>query len=164
MIKVFKELKELSVNGIYNKTSIEFWLHKNDHNYKKLIKDVHTLNKEFPNAYIRNHNMLQNEAKFLDTYEVLLDVLECYENELYHKEQMAYYNRIKNDELEFNSWLQMHKLDEGDMQTKFKQLFQNTSKLSGYEFIIRYPFDLPLTIKVDELDFKNTIQFINIIQ
>lgn len=159
-----RELENLSENGIYRKDKIESWVLKHELRYKRLIMDIDILNREFPSAYIRNHNMLQKEAKFLDTYEVLLDVLECYENELYFKEQIAYYNRIKNDDLEFSSWLHMHRLDEGDMQTKFKQLFQNTSKFSGYEFIIRYPFDLPVTIKVDELDFKNTIQFISIIQ
>jgi len=43
-------------------------------------------------------------------------------------------------------------------------LFQNTSTLSGYEFVIRYPLSLPVTIKLDEVDFKETLQFLNILE
>tara|TARA_R110002124_G_scaffold287024_1_gene469944 strand:- start:1551 stop:2045 length:495 start_codon:yes stop_codon:yes gene_type:complete len=164
MIKVFKELKSLANKGVYNKTSIEYWLHKNKLKYKNLKSDIDALERDFPNAYIRNDDRLINEVKFLETYEVLIDVLECYKNELYFKAEIEYYNRIKNDEVELKSWLKMHKLDEVKMQSKFRELFQNTSTFSGYEFIIRYPFDLPVKLEVNTSDFQNTIQFIEILK
>lgn len=164
MIKVFKELKNLGNNGIYSKLNIEFWLHNNELKYKKLKKYIDTLQNDFPNAYIRNDDRLINEVKFLETYEVLIEIIECYKNELYFKSEIEYYNRIKNDEVELKSWLMMHKLDEVNMQSKFRELFQNTSTSSGYEFIIRYPFGMPVTIEVNEIDFQNTIEFLRIIK
>lgn len=164
MIKVFKELKNLGNNGIYSKPNIEFWLHNNELKYKKLKKDIDAIEKDFPNAYIRNDDRLINEVKFLETYEVLIEVLECYQNEFYFKAEIEYYNRIHDDEVELRSWLKMHKLDEVNMQSKFRELFQNTSTFSGYEFIIRYPFDLPVKLEVNASDFQNTIQFIEILK
>ena len=137
MIKVFKELKSLANKGVYNKTSIEYWLHKNKLKYKNLKSDIDALERDFPNAYIRNDDRLINEVKFLETYEVLIDVLECYKNELYFK---------------------------AEIESKFRELFQNTSTFSGYEFIIRYPFDLPVKLEVNTSDFQNTIQFIEILK
>ncbi len=164
MIKVFKELKNIADKGVYSKANIKCWLHNNELKYKSLKNDIDALETDFPNAYVRNDDRLINEIKFLETYEVLIEILECYNNERYFKAEIDYYSRIKNEEIELNSWLQMHQADECDMQSLFKRLFQNTSTLSGYEFIIRYPFSLPVEIKVDASDFQNTMEFIKILK
>lgn len=162
--QVIQELKSLASNDVYSKDKIELWLLKHEMVYKKLIKDLNTLNEEFPDAYIRNHSMLKNEAQFLDIYEVLLDIIDCYKNETYYKGQVEFYHQIKNDEPELRSWLWMHKFDEGKMQSKFNQLFQNNTVLTGYEFVIRYPFSLPVAIKLDESDFQHTLELISILK
>ncbi|KIX20731.1 hypothetical protein SY27_12645 [Flavobacterium sp. 316] len=164
MNKIYEELENLSDNGFYTKDKIVWWLDKHKLRFEKLKKDIDALANEFQDDYVRSHKGLQKEAQFLDTYEVLQEVLECYKNELYYKGQIEYYNKVKDDEFEVNSWLQLHKLDEGEIQTKFKMMFQNTSIASGYEFVIRYPFSLPVTIKFNESDFCHTIQLINLLK
>lgn len=163
-MKYFEELENLSNNGFYTKDKIVWWLDKHKLRFEKLKTDIDALANEFEDAYVRNHKGLQKEAQFLDTYEVLQEVLECYKNELYCKGQIEYYNKVKDDDLEVNSWLQLHKSDEGEMQTKFKMMFQNTSTASGYEFVIRYPFSLPVSIKFNELDFHYTLQLLSLLK
>ncbi|MEZ4801131.1 MAG: hypothetical protein R2797_00045 [Gelidibacter sp.] len=164
MNNIFWELKALSVDGIYKKDNIEQWLLKHKMTYEKVFKIYDTLNKEFPNSSIRQHKDFEQEGLFLDTYEVLMDVIECYYNEIFYKVQIEFYNKIKDDKHELNSWLWMHRFDEGKMQSKFRILFQNNSSPSGYEFRIRYPFSLPVTINLDEKDFQYTLQFMDIIK
>lgn len=164
MNKIYEELENLSDNGFYTEEKIVWWLDKHKLRFEKLKTDIEALAKEFQDDYVRNHKGLQKEAQFLDTYEVLQEVLECYKNELYYKEQIEYYNKVKEDELEVNSWLRLHKLDESEMQTKFKMLFQNTATASGYEFVIRYPFSLPVSIKFNESDFLYTLQLLSLLK
>ena len=160
-----KELEALSsFEGVYSKDKVEWWLNKHKLRHEKLSKNIDTLNKEFPNTHVRSISILQNEAKFLDIYEALLEVIECYSNELYYKGEMELYSTINDDKIQLDSWLQAHKLDEGKKQSKFKQLFQNTSTFSGYEFVIRYPLSLPVTIKLDEAEFKYTLKFLEILE
>ena len=162
--EIFAELESLSQQGLYRKDSIQYWLLKHRIIYKTLNKDIDTLNKEFPNSYIRNYYAFKDESKFLDTYEVLLEVLKCYKKELYFKEQIVFYNDIKDNGAHFNSWLSKKKVSENKFISQFNQMFQNTTMPSGYEFIIRYPFFLPVNIKLDESDFKHTLQFLEILE
>jgi hypothetical protein len=162
--ELIDELIELSKDGFFTRDRIGWWLDKHKFRFKKLSADIDTLSKEFQDEYVRNHHLLQNEAIFLDTYEVLLKILECYKNEQYYKGQIEYYNKVKDDDLELSSWLQTHLSDGGEMQTNFNMLFQNTSTVSGYEFIIRYPFSLPVSIKFNESDFHYTLQFLSLLK
>lgn len=158
------DLENHAKNGIYRREGIESWLLKYSLKFERVRNEIETLHKEFPDAYIRSHPKLENEAKFLDTYEVLLEIIDCYINEIYYKGQIEFYNRIKYEKAELVSWLWMHKFDEGKMQSTFNKLFQNTSTSSGYEFIIKYPFSLPVTIMLDESDFKYTLHFMDILK
>lgn len=164
MNEVFEELKNLSNDGIYSRKELEWWVLKNELRYKDVCRIIDTLNDEFPDLHARSHVSYDKDGQFLTTYEVLLDVIECYKNESYHKGEMVFYNKIRNDKEELGSWLQMHKLDEGKMQSKFKQLFENTSRLSGFEFILRHPFMFPILIKFSEADFQYTLDFIDILK
>jgi hypothetical protein len=171
MNKFFKELENLSENGFYTKDRIEWWLLKYNEDYKHYYNDKETRPgmKITYRADASSHrkesiDLLNKINVFLDTYEVLLEVLECYKNEIFYKGQIEYYNKVKEDDLELSSWLQTHLFDEGEMQTNFNILFQNTSKESGYEFIIRYPFSLPVSIKLNESDFCYTLQLLSLLK
>ncbi|WP_282148626.1 hypothetical protein [Algibacter lectus] len=163
MHKVFKDLEGLSERGIYKKNHIEYWLLNEELRYKALSKDFDILEKEYPDTYIRGLTSLRNESMFLGIYEVLLEVIECYNNELYCKKEVAIYEAIKQDKHDLEAWLQRHKLDERKKLLRFNRLFQNIFTVSGYEFLIREPLCIPVTIKLDELDFKHSVHFFNIL-
>ena len=160
--KIYEDLKSLSLDGVYNRPKIELWLKKCEPEYKVQSGFFEEFSKDF--TYARSLTKYAFEFQFLDVYEVLVEVLECYSNELYYKEQIELYSTINEDKIQLDSWLQAHKLDEDKKQAKFKQLFQNNSTISGYEFVIRYPLSLPVTIKLDEVDFKETLQFLDILE
>lgn len=160
--KIYEDLKSLSLDEVFNRPKIELWLNKYKSEFKTQSGFFEELSKEF--TYPRSLTLYQSESQFLDTYEVLLEVLECYRNEPYYKANIEHYRTIKESKDKTDSWLQTLKLDEDKRLSKFKQLFQNTSALSGYEFVIRYPFSLPVTIKLDEVEFKYTLKFLEILE
>lgn len=168
---LIKDLENSSHEGIYPKDKIEHWLHKYQKDYQIHNEGIGN-RPSMPVTYRKDVNFnvkkridfINKTIPFLDTYEALLEVLECYNNEYYYKAEMELYTVIKSDKLKLKSWLELHKLDKGKKLSKFKQLFQNTSTLSGYELVIRYPFSLPVKIKLDEADFKETLQFLKLLE
>ncbi len=162
MSKPFEELENLSDSGIYKKDKIEWWLLKYEEEYNYLFNVLEAEKVNF--THPRNLSKYKEEAQFLDTYEVLLKVSKFYRNEAFFKGQVELYNSIRDSEAQLSSWLETSKLVEGERYKEFISLFQNTAKLSGYEFVIRYPFSLPVSIKLDETDFKETLHFLEILE
>lgn len=161
----FEELRKLSTNNVYNQNIIESWLFKYDSFYHELYNRIKVFENKCNTQHIRNHKMFLMEGKFLDTYEVFMEVLECYKKESCYKEQIEIYNiNGEEDKASLDKWLRNHKLVESKFISQFNQMFQNTTTPSGYEFIIRYPFFLPVDIKLDESDFKHTLQFLEILE
>lgn len=160
--EAFMELKDLSDSGLYSKDKIEWWLLKFEEEYNNLFNFFEAEKVNF--THPRNLSKYKEEAQFLDTYEVLLKVADFYRNEIYFKEQVELYDSIKDSNAQLNSWLETNKLVEGKRYKEFVYLFQNTTKLSGYDFVIRYPLSLPLSIKLDKTDFKYTLQFLEILE
>ncbi len=160
--EAFIELNDLSDSGLYSKDKIEWWLLKFEEEYNNLFNFFEAEKVNF--THPRNLSKYKEEAQFLDTYEVLLKVADFYRNEIYFKEQVELYDSIKDSTAQLNSWLETNKLVEGKRYKEFVYLFQNTTKLSGYEFVIRYPFSLPVSIKLDETDFKETLHFLKILE
>jgi hypothetical protein len=110
--EVIEELKSLSIGEeLYTKKKIKYWLVKYQLAYKELLKSIEKLSIETSNPYVRNLSALEEESKFLDTYEVLLKVNEYFGNEIYFKEELNKYDLIKNNINELRSWLENHKLE-----------------------------------------------------
>jgi len=167
---MIKELENLSDNGVFNRNKIEWWLLKYDEDYQHYYNDKETRSKMkiTCRADVSSHrkesiDLLNKINVFLDTYEVLDKVSEFFRNELYFKDEVVFYNSIKNDLKQLNSWLEIHELDKANKYAEFVSLFQNTSTLSGYGFEIFYPFSLPIKIKLDESDFKYTLRYLEIL-
>jgi hypothetical protein len=165
------ELENLSENSIYKRDKIEWWLLKYDEVYKYYYNDKETRSKmkityraDASSHRKESIDLLNKINVFLDTYEVLDKVSEFYRNELYFKDEVVFYKSIKDDIKEQNSWLEIHELGKVNKYDEFISLFQNTSKSSGYEFEILYPFSLPLKIRLDESEFKYTLKFLEILK
>jgi|GEM_PF-6925840 len=162
MNEIFEELENLSDNGIYKKDKIEWWLLKFEEEYNNQFNLLEAEKINF--THPRNLSKYKEEAQFLDTYEMLLKVADFYRNEIYFKEQVELYHSIEDSKVQLESWLERNKLVEGKRYKEFVSLFQNTTKLSGYELVIRYPLSLPLSITLEEADFKYTLQLLKILE
>ncbi len=162
MKNIIEELEKFNNNGFYKRENIEWWLLKYEEEYRNQFNVLEAEKINFTNP--RNLSKYKEEVQFLDTYEVLLKVADFYRNEIYFKEQVELYDSIKDSNVQLDSWLEINKLVEGKRCKEFVYLFQNTTKLSGYDFVIRYPLSLPLSIKLDRTDFKYTLQFLEILE
>jgi hypothetical protein len=170
-IEIIEELKSLSDNGLFKRSKIEWWLLKYKEDYQHYYNDKETRSKmkityradASPHSK-ESIDLLNKINVFLDTYEVLDKVSEFYRNEQYFKDEVVFYNSIKDNNKEQISWSRKHELDKTNKYGEFVSLFQNTSTLSGYGFEILYPFSLPLKIRLDESEFKYTLKFLEILK
>ncbi len=157
-----KELKNLSENNTYSISKIEWWLLKYRGEYQNGNSVINAIPSSF--TYPRISPKYQEEFNFKDLYERLEEVSICYKNETHFKEQLAVYNKVKNNVSELNNWLATHYLDAGKQQSKFRMLFADNRELIDYSFKIHLPTSLNLSVMVDANEYQYSLQFLNILE
>ena len=74
---VILELESLSsIEGLYTRGRIAWWLIKHENGYKALSRIKETLEAEFPNRNLREQKSLIKELLFIELYEGLEDAFE----------------------------------------------------------------------------------------
>ncbi len=167
--KVIKELKTLSIDGVFSMDKIELWLMKYEEEYLKIRrieddKSTILLNGErviFPAA----SEPSGKEGIYLFLYEAIEKLFQLHKRENYFKQEMAIYKAIENVPSEVIEWLiKNEELGAKDYINFLDEYFDYAPKAYGlnekyhlkvYTSTFR---DFPVFINRD--DFKNTIQFI----
>jgi prolyl oligopeptidase PreP (S9A serine peptidase family) len=100
----------------------------------------------------------------LDLYEALNEVLNFYNNESYFEKQLEIYELVKNDNEQFNTWLEYHRADKKYMYERFVTLFSDNATVTGFNLTILYPLSLPVKVKLDASEFQYTLKFLEILE
>ena len=162
IIQSLENLKSLTKDNTYSIVKIEWWLLKYKGEYQYTNSVIDAIPSSF--TYPRISPKYQEEFNFKDLYERLEEVSICYKNETHFKEQLAVYNKVKNNVSELNNWLATHYLDAGKQQSKFRILFADNRELIDYSFKIHLPTSLNLSVIVEANEFQYSLQFLNILE
>jgi hypothetical protein len=163
-MKSIKELDSLSDKGIYQREKIEWWLMKYRKDYQQFDNDVFpsmkiTFRADSSKQHKEKITLINETRAFVNTYKILDKVSEFYRNEIYYKEELEIYSKLKNN---LNAWIR--KSAEDSKYSEFVNLFQDNRTPLGYKLDILYPLDLPLKISLYEPDFNYTFKYLEILK
>jgi len=165
IIEAYKQLLGLIIDNIYHIPKIEWWLLKNETLYVQIkrINDSKHLY-EIDDSIVRLPNNIGNptsDEKFIDVYESLDVLTKLHRNEKYFKQEMAIYDRIKNEPQKVKQWLKKNeKLGTEDYVTFLIDYLDYDPNDNEYHLNVFFLKDDKLEVYVDREDFKHTIEFI----
>jgi len=154
---------ELLIEGDYiNLSKLDWWLLKYESAYQDAISTIEAIPSDYTFPRIGDRYTLEFQLK--DLYELLEEVSVCHGNEVYFEEQLELYDEVSNNVTKRNSWLERHKLNPSEEQTKFINQFADSREVTGCNFELSLPLGLDFTMKVNPIDFESTLRFLDIIE
>ncbi len=147
------EFNNLSKNNTYAVTKINLWIYKYEFVYNQAITSIRSKN-SFPRLLEQNRQAYE----FIDFYELLKKISLCSENEMFFKEQLSIYDKIKNNVTKLNNWLNIQHQDNEKKQNLFNDVFYDNRELTDYNFTISS------SLIIDHLEFKYSLQYLRLLK
>lgn len=161
MKSILKDLKDQPLSI----AKVEWWLLKYSDFYKKTSDFVYSqhLFKLEDGSTVRLPPLGEptDQEKFLDLYKALDTICELHRNEKYFEQELVEYQKIKDSQSELKNWITKNE----DLGTEKYVCFlvdyldysENAEHLNIYVHSSK-----DLEIYIDQQDFKNTIEFLEI--
>ncbi|UPQ78690.1 hypothetical protein M0M57_13815 [Flavobacterium azooxidireducens] len=155
-----KELTSIGKNNIYQISQIEWWLLKNQENYKCCKENNIKLNSCFDDIGCAC-GMNSQENKFTSLYENLSEATEFHRFEEYAKNELTLYKSIISDKSKIKEWLIKNEKIASEFLSTFLIYYLNYSEIErdNYHLLIFRSEEQNLDIFIQRTDFENLIEF-----
>ncbi|CAM4173362.1 DUF3127 domain-containing protein [Flavobacterium antarcticum] len=160
--KIADEFEALSDTGFHNVEILETWLSKYDAEYRHQ-KAIYNSLKENGSIPLLSESF-KDESIFVLGYEIVQEVVECSKDEPFFKEQIEIYEAIKNDVTKLSLWLQEHYLETDGKQSRLRKSFQDTRRISGYDFTVTFIFGPLKNVPLEISEWEYTAKFLDVIE
>lgn len=160
-----KELLNLSSVSVFRIAQIEWWLLKYEGEYKR----IHQIEQskylyEIDGEVVRLPDYIgcrTDEEKFIDTYQRLDELTQLHKNEEYFKQEMAIYQKVKNNPDLVQDWLKKNEqFGTKDYILFLTEYLDYIIDNTEYHLKVFFLGDKELEVYVDREDFKYTIEFL----
>lgn len=167
MVNYIEEFLNLSTNNVIDISKVEWWLLKFSEEYNRVdrLESSKHLHYEQNGTIVRLPPTLEpnQNDKFLCLFRALDELSDFHKFEDYFKTQLTKYNKAKSSEFELEKWLIKNKTFGADKFACFLIDYLDYDENNKEEHLNIFVHSAPeMDIFVDRVDFKNTIEFLEI--
>lgn len=160
LINAIKELISIRENEIHLISQIEWWLLKNQDNYKYCRENNLSLNSCFHDIGCAC-SMNSEESKFISIYDKLNVITEFHRLEEYAKNELIVYKNIYKDKSSIKKWLIKNEKLASENLACFliDYLDYSENEKEIYHLLVYRNVEQKLEIFIQRNDFKNLIEY-----
>lgn len=167
MIKAIQDFKHLNNGNILKVNIIEWWLLKYSQDYKETYDFVYNQHlfvlEDGSTVRLPPLDKKTNDEKFLALYKVLDTISELHKNEIYFKQELTEYHKIKKNHSNLKIWVAKNEDYGADKYVCFLIDYLDYDANSNEEHLKVFVHSLEeLEILIDRQEFINTINFLEI--
>lgn len=167
MIKAIQDFKHINNEKILKVNIVEWWLLKYTQDYKETYDFIYSQHlfvlEDGSTVRLPPLGKKTYDEKFLDLYKALDTISELHKNEIYFKQELNEYHKVKKNKSKLKNWLAKNEDYGADKYVCFLIDYLDYDANNNEEHLKVFVHSLDeLEILIDRQEFINTIKFLEI--